>query len=152
MENFYNDEMLPENFEQIAKAYSKSLKDRGFVFVRLEEEEFNLLLDEIFVIIAKMRACLLKMDKVLNSTKLQDILEKSEKKLSKTYNCNKTYKFLCLDEANRAFLGLVSLENLLLLKLMLLAVKSERLEECNEISTSIASIFAESFPSNFKII
>ena len=52
MEN-YDDELLPENFEQIAKAYSKTLKNKGFVFVRLEEEEFNLLLCEVFVLIAK---------------------------------------------------------------------------------------------------
>ena len=90
MEKFYDDEMLPDDFEQIAKAYSKSLKDRGFVFVRLHEEEFNLLLDEIFVILAKMKASLIKMEKVLDSKKLQEILEKSEKNLSKTFNCSKT--------------------------------------------------------------
>lgn len=151
MENIYNDEMLPDDFEQIAKAYSKSLKGRGFVFVRLEEEEFNLLLDEIFVIIAKMKACLVKMDKVLNSEKLKKSLEKSEKILIKEFNYQKKHNFLCLDEPNKAFLGLVSLENLLLLKLLLLAVKSEKLEECNDISTSIASVFAESFSCNFKI-
>ncbi len=151
MEKFYDDEMLPDDFEQIAKAYSKSLKDRGFVFVRLHEEEFNLLLDEIFVILAKMKASLIKMEKVLDSKKLQEILEKSEKNLSKTFNCSKKYQFECLEEPNKAFLGLVSLENLLLLKLLLLAVKSEKLEVCNDISTSIASVFAESFSSNFKI-
>ena len=53
MENNYNDEILPENFEEIAKAYSNSLKKKGFVFVKLEEEEFNLLLDEINILFLK---------------------------------------------------------------------------------------------------
>ena len=46
MEN-YNDEKLAENFETIARAYSKSMKNKGFIFIKLEEEEFSLLLDEI---------------------------------------------------------------------------------------------------------
>ena len=33
MENIYDDELMPENFEEIAKAYSQSLKKKGFVFV-----------------------------------------------------------------------------------------------------------------------
>ena len=54
MKKEYNDEMMPEDFETIAKAYSKSLKNKGFVFIRLEEEEFRLLIGEVLVIIAKI--------------------------------------------------------------------------------------------------
>ena len=36
MENIYNDELLPEDFEAVARAYSASLKNKGFIFVRLE--------------------------------------------------------------------------------------------------------------------
>ena len=35
MENIYDDELMPENFEEIAKAYSQSLKKKGFVSTAL---------------------------------------------------------------------------------------------------------------------
>ena len=79
MENNYNDEILPENFEEIAKAYSNSLKKKGFVFVKLEEEEFNLLLDEINILFLKMLACLEKLDKIFNSKKLKIAIVESKK-------------------------------------------------------------------------
>ena len=78
MENLYNDELLPENFEQMAKAYSQNLKNKGFVFIRLEEEEFNLLLSEIFVLFAKMKACLNHLDKFLDSTMLKTQIDNAQ--------------------------------------------------------------------------
>lgn len=145
MENFYDDALLPDNFEQIAKAYSKALKNKGFVFVRLEEEEFHLLLGEIFVLLGKMQACLWRMKKVLDGRKLLDALEEAKHLLSQKFGKTKTDKFRCLETENAAFLALVSLENLLVIKLMLLSVKSGELELCNNIITSVAGIFAESF-------
>ena len=44
------------------------------------------------------------------------------------------------------FLTLVALENLLIIKLMFLSVKSGELEVCNEVITSVSGVFAESFP------
>lgn len=152
MENIYDDEIMPENFEEMAKAYSKSLKKKGFVFVRLEEEEFNLLVEEVFVLIAKMQASLQRLQKVLDSDKLQDCLSFAQNELSQRFCGRKKYKFVCVEEENNAFLSLVSLENMLIIKLTSLAVKSEELELCNEIIISIASVFAESFScEGFKV-
>ena len=58
MKSVYDDEMLPEDFEEIAKAYSQSLKKRGFVFVHLDQEELSFLVDEVLICLAKMKACL----------------------------------------------------------------------------------------------
>lgn len=145
MENIYNDELLPENFENIAKAYSKSLKEKGFVFVSLQEEEFNLLLDEVFVLIAKMQACLKRMKNQIDSSLLQEKLQKACMLLQEGFGKKKVQNFECVTDENSAFLSLVSLENMLILKLMLLAMKSEQLELCHKIITSIARVFAESF-------
>lgn len=145
MENLYNDEMMPRDFEEIAKTYSKSLKNKGFVFIRLEEEEFNLLLDEIFVLLAKMQACLEKLDSVLDSKKLKNALFESQKLLKNRFKTSKNHKFECIEEKNLTFLSLVSIENMLVIKLMLLSIKSGELELCNTIITNIASIFADSF-------
>ncbi len=145
MENLYDDELLPENFEQIAKAYSKSLKNKGFVFIRLEEEEFYLLLSEIYVIFAKMKACLFRLKGHLDAKLLNEKIECSIQSLKEKFGNKKTHKFVCIEDENQAFLTLVSLENMLIIKLMLLSIKSGELEVCNNIITAISGVFAESF-------
>lgn len=145
MENIYDDELMPSNFEQIAKAYSKSLKNKGFVFVKLEEEEFNLLIGEIFVLIEKMLACLEILDKYLDSSILREKLIASENILAEKFEKKKPHKFLCVENANNSFLSLIAIENMLIIKLMLLSIKSGELEICNDIITDIAGVFAESF-------
>lgn len=145
MKEEYNDEMMPDNFETLAKAYSKSLKNKGFVFIRLEEEEFRLLLGEILVIIAKMQACLKKLEKTLDSGLLKERLCEAQKLLCEKFDYKKPHKMKCVENENTAFLNLISLENLLILKTMLLSIKSGELELCNQIITAISSVFAESF-------
>ena len=152
MENFnsYDDELLPDNFEKMAKAYSQSLKDKGFVFVRLKEEEFNFLVDETLVIIAKMKACLKSLSKQVDSKILFDRLCEAENSLCMAFSNKKTHKFKCVNE--NAFLCLVALENLLILKLMLLSVKSEEFELCQNIIIDVATIFSESYSQDeFKL-
>ncbi len=145
MEHLYNDELMPDNFEEMAKAYSKNLKKKGFVFIRLEEEEFSLLVDEVMVLLAKMKACLVCLKKRLNSDKLMLRLESFEAKLLQKYQNKKPHSFRCVENENQAFLSLVSIENMLILKLLSLSVKSGELELCNEIIVGITSVFAESF-------
>ncbi len=152
MEN-YDDQLLPENFEQIAKAYSKMLKNKGFVFVRLEEEEFSLLLCEIFVLIEKMNACLKKLEKQLCSDLLQEKLSSSQRMLEEKFGKKKPHKFACVEDENNAFLCLVALENTLIIKLMMLSVKSGEIELCSTVVTAISGIFAESFSTEgFRLI
>ncbi len=141
----YDDELLPESFEQIAKAYSKTLKDKGFVFVRLEEEEFNLLLCEIFVLISKMQACLKKLSRSMDSHVLAEKLRTAKAMLQDKFGQKATHKFVCVEDESGAFLSLVAIENTLIIKLMLLSVKSGELEVCNHAITAISSVFAESF-------
>ena len=72
---------MPNDFEEMAKAYSKNLKKKGFVFIRLEEEEFSLLVDEVLVLLAKMKASLIRLKNRLKSDKLMNRLEGFEEKL-----------------------------------------------------------------------
>ena len=145
MENLYNDELMPNSYEEMAKAYSHALKKKGFVFIRLEDEEFNLLLGEVFVLIAKMKAILKHLKSELDANLLFSRLEESEDALKKKFDYKKTHQFRCVEEKNLSFLSLVSIENMLVIKLMLLSIKSGELELCNSIITNITSVFAESF-------
>lgn len=145
METLYDDSLLPENFEQIAKAYSKSLKNKGFVFIRLQDEEFDLLLGEIFVILAKMSACLRRLERFVEGKELFLRLQEAQTLLSEKFGRKKPYNFDCMVKESNAFLCLVSLFGTLIIKLMLLSVKSGELELCNQICVSISSVFADSF-------
>jgi len=145
MENVYNDELLPNDFEEIAKAYSKNLKKKGFVFIRLEEEEFSLLIDEVLVLLAKMKACLERLKKQLDSQKLMQRLCMFEERLLEKFENKKPHNFKCVEDENQTFLSLVSIENTLIIKLLSLSVKSGEIELCNEIIVGITSVFAESF-------
>lgn len=145
MENVYNDELLPNDFEEIAKAYSKNLKKKGFVFIRLEEEEFSLLIDEVLVLLAKMKACLERLKKQLDSQKLMQRLCMFEERLLEKFENKKPHNFKCVEDENQTFLSLVSIENALIIKLLSLSVKSGEIELCNEIIVGITSVFAESF-------
>ena len=152
MEKRYNDELMPNNFEEIAKAYSQTLKDKGFVFIRLQEEEFHLLIDEILVVISKMKSCLTRLNNRLDAGDLASLLEQAEKRLCSTFGNKKPHKFNCVESESNAFLCLISLENLLILKLMILSTKSEELELCSELITNITTLFSQSIPNEFFIL
>ncbi len=137
--------MLPSDFEEIARAYSKNLKKKGFIFVKLEEEEFNLLVDEVLVLLAKMKACLVRLKKQLDSQKLMQRLECFEEEVCEKFDNKKPHNFKCVENENQAFLSLVSIENMLIIKLLSLSMKSGEIELCNEIIVGITSVFAESF-------
>ena len=145
MTNTYNDELFPDDFEEIAKAYSNSLKGKDFVFVNLKKEEFNLLLDEIFVIIGKMKSCIKAIKTHFECKKLQERLESASSLLLQNFENKKPHNFKCVADQNTAFLSLISLENTLILKLMSLSIKSDKFELCNDLISSIAGVFAQSF-------
>ena len=73
----YNDEAMPsiENIEAMAKAYNASLKEKGFVFINLEEEGKNLLISEVFDILFKLRASYRYLKRFLGSDKLLSLTE-----------------------------------------------------------------------------
>ena len=144
MENFYDDSLLPENFEEMAKAYSANLKNKGFVFVKLQEEEKSLLLGEILVLIAKINACLSKLSKKIDGKVLFETLKKHEKAICEKYT-KKPHNFVCVENENNAFLSLVSAENMLIFKLLSFSIKSDENELCFKMIAEISSIIAESF-------
>ncbi|MBR1890571.1 MAG: hypothetical protein IJ817_02660 [Clostridia bacterium] len=145
MEKEYNDSLMPESFEEMAKAYSRSLKNKGFVFVKLEDEEFEMLVGEILVMFEKMRSCLFNLSSHIDSQKLLSRIDNFEEQLMTKYGKKKPHRFKCVVNKNLSFLTLVSIENVLLLKLMSLSTKSGDIELCNDIMVGVASVFAEAF-------
>ena len=130
----------------MARAYSKSLKNKGFVFIKLEDEEFSMLLDEIVILFNKINACLERLSECVDCHPLKEVTEKNIVSFKQKFNykhCDRKYR--CLTSPSESFLSLISLENTLTLKLMILSVKSGELEFCHEIITSRTRIYADSF-------
>ena len=144
MEEIFDDGLMPESFEEIARAYSNSLKSKKFVFVNLEKEEFNLLLSEILVLFSKMQACLKRLVGFVECGHLENVVSNSISTLCQKFKKKMPRKFKCVTNENSAFLCLVGLENSLILKLMLLSFKSGEIELCQEIVASITGVFSES--------
>lgn len=141
----YDDEKITDNFEQMARAYSKSLKNKGFVFIKLEEEEYSLLLDEIAILFCKINASLDRLKSYIDCTTLRELTACNQKQFRDKFNYQRDFYFKNIENPNNCFLSLISLENMLTLKLMILAVKSGELEFCHGIITSRTHVYANSF-------
>ena len=147
MEKSFNDFLLPENFEVMAKEYSKSLKNKGFVFIKLQEEEFEFLIDEILVLFEKMKACLNRLNLRFDSQKLLSKIENCQNSICEKYDKIKPHNLKCVADETSAFLSLVSCQNALTIKTLSLSNKSGDLEFWQKIIFSISQVFAESFLS-----
>ena len=145
MEKSFNDFLLPENFEVMAKEYSQRLKDKGFVFVKLQEEEFEFLIDEILVLFEKMKACLNRLNLRFDSQKLFSKIENCQNLICGKYDKIKPHKLRCVADENSAFFALVSCQNSLTIKTLSLSTKSGDLEFWQKIIFSISQVFSESF-------
>ena len=141
----YDDEKITDNFEQMARAYSKSLKNKGFVFIKLEEEEYSLLLDEIAILFCKINASLDRLKSYIDCTTLRELTACNQKQFRDKFNYQRDFYFKNIENPSNCFLSLISLENMLTLKLMILAVKSGELEFCHGIITSRTHVYANSF-------
>jgi len=123
----YNDEKLPTItiIEEMAKAYNFSLKERGFVFVNLEEEGKSLLIEEILTLLFKLRASYRAMGGFLDSTSMLTLTEKHIDKLRYLFNNEQNKGYLVTTNKTKCFLNSIALENMLLMKLLLLSQKCD---------------------------
>lgn len=119
----------PEEFEKMAKAYSSTLKDKGFVFVNLLNEDYSLLLDEIFEILFKLRSSYRFLNGFLGSDKFLDLTENQIDQLRSLFNYTKNRGVRVKANSTKCLINTISLENILTLKLFELAKKTELLPQ-----------------------
>ncbi len=119
----------PDEYEILAKAYSNSLKEKGFVFVRLDTESVNVLVDEVFDLLFKLRATYRSLGSFMGSDKFYALNEEQIKKLRELFSYKQNRGFKMNWNKTKCFLNGVSLENRLLIKLFLLAQKSDEYQE-----------------------
>ena len=150
----YDDFKVPsmEDYENMAKAYSLSLKNQGFVFVKLEKECENFLIDEIFDILFKIDTSIDAMSRVCDTQKIKSATTKHIKILRDMFNYDRQVKFEISNDESLIFLNLISLENTLTMKLFTLSTKSSNFEKLLDIIFDRLKIYAESFSlCDFKL-
>lgn len=123
----YNDDAFPtlSNIEEMAKAYNISLKEKGFVFINLEEEGKNLLIDEIFDLLFKLRSSYRFLGRFMDSNLMLDLTEKHINSLRETFGNENNRGYFVSTNKTKCFLNALSLESMLSLKLLLLSQKCE---------------------------
>lgn len=79
----YNDEQILScsSYEIMAKAYAQAMKDKGFMFVAVDNEKNKMLIEDIFDILAKIKSCLFFLGGFLGTSKLYSLNERQIKKL-----------------------------------------------------------------------
>lgn len=145
----YNDSKIPtlEDYEKLAKAYAESLKDKGFVFIRLDNENYNFLLDEVFDILFKLRATYRFLGTFLEANQFLELTNGHIEKLRNLFDYKKNRGFRIRGDRTKAFLNSVSLENRLIIKLNSLAQKSDFFNELSQLCLERLHMSAE----NYKI-
>ena len=127
----YVDDALPtlSNIEEMARAYSLSLREKGFVFINLEEEGKNLLIDEAFLLLFKLRSSYRYMKNFLGSTNMLSLTEKHIDLMRTLFSVETNRGYIISCNQTKCFLNSVALERELITKLLLLSQKCNWGEE-----------------------
>lgn len=128
----FNDEQLlsPDQYEVMAKAYSNSLKQKGFVFVSFDKSGQGEILSEVFDLLCLLRDHLFALGGFLGTGAMYNLNEKHILALQKIFDYDFNYsRTNLLHDKTKLFLNMLSLENILLSKLLDLAFASDNPEE-----------------------
>ena len=145
----YNDEAIVSvgYIEEMAKAYNISLKEKGFIFINLEEEGKKILIDEIFEILFKLRASYRFLKNFLDSQKMLELTENQINELRILFNVENNRGYVIKTNQTKCFLNSISLENELILKLLFLSQKCEEHEKL----TSLIVLRLKTISKNLEI-
>ncbi len=127
----YNDEAIVpfDKIEEMAKAYSSSLKEKGFVFINLEEEGKNILISEVMDLLFRLRASYRYNRNFLGAQRMLSITEKHIDNLRSIFLVEENRGYIISSNPTKCFLNAVALECELYTKTLLLSQKCEMGEE-----------------------
>lgn len=109
----YNDEpiLTINEYENMAKAYSDALKERGFIFVRVDHEMNEQMLQEMFDLFFKINRCLFVLGGFLNTASLYSLTDRQIKKLRMLFDYNEVMpNYQIKPDKTSCFLKYIALE------------------------------------------
>ncbi len=123
----YNDEKLMsmEGYATMAKAYSQSLKDRGFIFIQFDGNENEVLINEVATLFCKIKSSLLYLSGFLDTGRLYELTQRQINAFLSLYpSISDLPTYPISGDKTRCFLNMLSLESLLISKLITLGDQS----------------------------
>ena len=146
----YNDEPILSlhDYEIMAKEYTSSLKNKGFIFVQVDNEEMNQLVEETFNYMSKSKSCLFMMGGFLNTSSFYSLNERQLKKMRILFDFEKPLKsFKLRPDKTTCFLKFIGLESRILKNLMILSERCNYEREikqiCQDRLTTLSNIFLD---------
>ena len=127
----YNDFACPtpDEYEVLAKAYTNALKQKGFIFVRLDSEGVNVLVDEVFDLLFKLRSTYSALGSFLGANNFYRLNEEQIDIMRTMFDYKHNRSFKMNWNKTKCFVNSISLENRLIMKMLLLAQKSDEYEK-----------------------
>ena len=143
----YDDELkpTPQMYAEMAKAYSATLKEQGFVFIRLSAEDYNFLVDEVFDLLFKLRSSYRFLKGFMESNRFFNLNEDQINNLRTMFKYTKNRAFQIRTNKTKCFINSIALENRLILKLNELAQKSDFYEEISLFISQRLSLTSEAY-------
>ena len=145
----YNDEPILslQDYELMAREYDSALHKRGFIFVQVDDEQTNAMVEVAFLVLAEIKACLFNLGGFLNTSTMYSLNERHIKKLRVIFDYDKPLAtFKLRRDKTYCFLRYIGLECKLLKCLLALSERTNYERELKKIYedrlTTLASIFA----------
>lgn len=145
----YNDEQVLScsSYEIMARAYAEAMKEKGFMFVQVDNEKNRALIDDTFDTISKIKSCLFFLGGFLNTSKIYSLNERQIKKLEIIFDCEIAHnKYSFMADKTRALLEFIGHEAHLIKNLITLSSQSsfehEILKIINERLSLLQDIFS----------
>ena len=132
--DYFDEKLLTtEQYEQIAKAYSKAMKQKGYMIIQVDNEKNRELIIQTFEILAKIRSCLFRLGGFLNTSKMFSLNERQIKKMSIIFDCELPSYNITTGDKTKTFLMYLSFESLLIKNLIELKDQSSFENDINRI-------------------
>ncbi len=144
----YNDEPIlsMQDYESMAREYANALHKRGFIFVQVDDDATNKMVDEIFLYLGEIKACLFNLGGFLNTSSLYTLNERHIKKLRIMFDYEKPFiNYKLKRDKTYCFLRYIGLECQLLRCLLALSEITNYEQEIKKLYedrlTTLSNIF-----------
>lgn len=144
----YNDEQILScsSYEVMARAYANAMKERGFMFVQVDNEKNRELIDDTFSRLAEIKSCLFFLGGFLGTGKIYSLNERQIKKLEIIFDREIAHnKYSFKQDKTSSLLEFISCEAGLIKNLIALSSQSGFEHDILKIINDRLSLLGETF-------
>lgn len=142
----YNDEQIltASDYENMARAYASTLKNRGFIIVQVDNDKQKEEIAEIFNNLYKIKSCLFSLGGFMNTSQFFSLNERQLKKLIALFDYNQDLPIERPPrDKTKCFLTFLSTEFLLIKNLISLIDKTNYESQLKDIINARLSLLSK---------